>query len=221
VVARAGRVAAALGIDEPEVHARLAAARTAGTLAEWLQRMQITYLNRDLASANLPAEGFDAIFSSNVLEHVTPGGLRSIHGESWRLLRRGGRIVHRFNPQDHFSTIDGSITGANFLQFSESEWEWLGGSGLSYHNRLRCPQHRTLVLESGFDVTLERRRADPRARRAIESGDLRVHSDYAAFDPVELTDDYMWIVAAKSLAPRADASGAVRDPHVVANEVRC
>jgi SAM-dependent methyltransferase len=197
LLARADRTAHALGVPERTIVSRLERARHAATLPQWLDALNITYHCQDLLSASLPAQSFDAVFSSNVLEHVEPATLRSIHLETWRVLRKGGRIVHRFNPQDHFSTVDRSITGANFLRFSEEEWSWLGGSGLSYHNRLRCPQHRALIVECGFEVVIERRRADARARSAIELGQLRVHPDFSSFNAADLTDDYMWVVAEK------------------------
>jgi SAM-dependent methyltransferase len=200
---RVGRVAAALQRTEREILPALEKACQATTLDEWLSAVHVTYRCEDLCAAALPAETFDVIFSSNVLEHVSAKALSALHRESWRLLRDGGRVVHRFNPQDHFSVGDCTITGANFLQYSQKEWQWLGGSGLSYHNRLRCPQHRELIISSGLDVVLARTRQDARARHAIESGALRVHRDFAGFDPAALTDDYMWIVAEKG--PQADA----------------
>ena len=199
---RADRVADALAMSVHAVRAAVYEAQGATSLAQWLSALNIDYRCSDLLSADLAATSFDAILSSNVLEHVPPEGLRSIHQESWRLLRQGGRVFHRFNPQDHFSTADRSITGANFLQFSQDEWSWLGGSGLSYHNRLRCPQHRDLITGCGFRMVLERTRPDARARDAIASGRLRVHTDFAGFDLAELTDDYMWAVAEK-LTPAA------------------
>ena len=193
-----GRVVAdALDVPAQAVTDAVAAAQRATSLAEWASALNIDYRGADLLSARLPANSFDAVLSSNVFEHVPPDALRAIHRESWRLLREGGRVFHRFNPQDHFSTGDRSITGANFLQFSQHQWSWLGGSGLSYHNRLRCPQHRDLITKSGFCVVLDRTRPDARAREAIESGRLRVHPDFAGFDPAALTDDYMWVVAAR------------------------
>jgi hypothetical protein len=195
---RSAQVAAALHVEEAAVGKTLARARQATTLADWLAALNIAYACKDLCSAALPAQSVDIILSSNVLEHVPPAELRAIHQESRRLLREFGAIVHRFNPQDHFSTVDRSITGANFLRFSEEEWTWLGGSGLSYHNRLRCPQHRAIIADSGFDIVLERTRADDRARQAIEAGELPVHPDFRSFNPVELSDDYMWVVARRA-----------------------
>jgi SAM-dependent methyltransferase len=197
MASRAQQLADPLGISEETIRARLQAALSAPTLEAWQSALGIRYIQASLVAANLPATSIDVVFSSNVLEHVVPEALDEMHRESARVLRRGGRIVHRFNPQDHFSAADRSITGANFLQFSERQWYWLGGSGLAFHNRLRCPQHQVRIAQAGFDVVLTRTRPDARARLAIESGALRVHQDFAGLSVHDLTDDYMWIVAEK------------------------
>jgi len=194
---RTTRVSAGIGVPAAQIEARLATAAAAPTLDAWLAALGVTYQLGDVTQAGLPASSFDLVVSSNVLEHVPPDALRAIHAESVRLLRPGGCVVHRFNPQDHYSTFDRTITGANFLQYSADEWHWLGGSGISYHNRLRCPQHQALVEQAGLRVRLSRTRPDPKAQRAIESGALKVHQDFAGMAVADLTDEYMWIVAEK------------------------
>lgn len=194
----ARRIAEAADVPERDVHARLDRASRAANLAEWQSALGIRYLRTTLAAVALPDASIDMIFSSNVLEHVRPDALRAMHNDSARLLRDRGLIVHRLNPQDHFSEDDRSITGAHFLKFSARQWYWIGGSGLAYHNRLRCPEHIDYIAQAAFDILHSHSRADDRARRTIESGQLTVHSDYKAFDIRGLTDDYLWVVAQKS-----------------------
>jgi SAM-dependent methyltransferase len=195
---RRRHIAQALDLDEALIEPTLAPALSATSLHEWLDSVRIVYMPRtELHQASLESGSIDAVVSSNVLEHVTPEGLRAIHQESARLLRSGGLVAHRFNPQDHFSFSDDRITGANFLKFSESQWRRIGGSGLAYHNRLRCRHHLEMIRAAGLDVTIERTRADATAERAIRSGALTVHQDFRGLSPKELTDDYMWVAARK------------------------
>jgi hypothetical protein len=157
------------------------------SLEAWLEVSAIEYRSAgNPLVISLPTASADAVFSSNVLEHVAAAHLSALHNEARRVLRPGGLAVHRFNPQDHYARCDPSITGANFLQFSSAEWHWLGGTGLAPHNRLRCVQHAALVADAGFDIVVSRTRPDPRARQAIESGTLRVHPDFARMSPSEL-----------------------------------
>lgn len=152
----------------------------------------------DARSTGLPGDSVDLVVSSNALEHIPPAILADIHKESARILKPSGVAAHRFNPQDHFAGVDRRITGANFLQFSSRQWHWYGGSGLSYHNRLRCPQHRVLFEQSGFRVLVDRVRTDERGLRTIRRGELRVHPEFQQFTPEEVAADYMWMVGAKS-----------------------
>jgi hypothetical protein len=208
-------VASHLAIDADVVTQLLTPALSAPTLEAWLGVVGVKYLaETDVCAAGLEQNGFDGILSSNVLEHVSPEGLVAIHRESGGLLRDGGLIAHRFNPQDHFSFSDLSITGANFLQFSARQWRLLA-SGLAYHNRLRCRQHRQLVETTGLAVIYERTRPDEAARRAIEEGHLRVHDDFLGMSAEELSDDYMWLVARKTsprVAPKAADQHSVQRP---------
>jgi hypothetical protein len=198
---RADRASEVLGLSADAIRQRLAPATRAGSLAEWLAVVDVEYLPRvDIVSAALPDEAFDLVVSSNLLEHLPPSALSDVHHHSARLLRPHGCVVHRFNPQDHYSFGDPSISGANFLQYSEKEWHWLGGSGLQYHNRLRCPQHLQAIARTGLTIVHSRTRPDDRAREAIETGRLRVHSTFAHMSARELSDDYMWVVAQKACA---------------------
>lgn len=204
---RVERVADVVRRDPAALRAELTPLLATRTLAEWLSASAIEYrCPGDARHLDLPASSVDVVLSSNVLEHVAATDLSTMHAESLRILRSGGLAVHRFNPQDHFAGGDRSITGANFLQFSTDAWHRLGGDGLAPHNRLRCVQHAALVTAVGMDVVVSRTRADQRAERAIESGELVVHPDFARFTPKELTDDYMWLAARAVKA----ADGSVR-----------
>ena len=191
-------VAGRLEVPRADIEKVLGPALSAKTLPEWLAAVGVEYLPKtELQRAAFAAESFDVVFSSNVLEHVDANSLGTLHRESARILRPGGMVAHRFNPQDHFSFDDPNITGANFLKYSPAAWKWIGGSGLAYHNRLRCPQHRHLIDGAGFSIELQRTRPDRKAQQAIDSGRLLVHSDFRGMSSAELTDDYMWVVARK------------------------
>jgi SAM-dependent methyltransferase len=195
---RIDRVAERLEVPRGDIEKVLDPALRAKNLQEWLAAVDVEYLPKtELQRAAFAAESFDAVFSSNVLEHVDANCLGALHRESARILRSGGIVAHRFNPQDHFSFGDPTITGANFLKYSPAAWKWIGGSGLAYHNRLRCRQHRQLIDDAGFSVELQRTRPDRKAQQAIDAGRLLVHADFSGMSSAELTDDYMWVVARK------------------------
>ena len=196
IAARLPDVAAGLQLPAEVLQSRFDnCAPKSHAMAEILAAFRIEYrCPFDARQTGLDESSIDIVCSSNVLEHVPRQVLSEIHRESCRILKPGGLAVHRFNPQDHFVIVDRSICGANFLQYSERQWHWYGGSGLSFHNRLRCCQHRELFQAAGFATVVDRVRPDPQSAAHIEQGRLRVHPDFASLDVQELTADYMWYV---------------------------
>ncbi len=196
---RLEEIAARTGAPDSELEQRYRAVDTSvESLSEFLKQLNITYIYPgDARETGFEAQSVDLIVSSNVLEHIPLDVQTAIHEESLRVLKPGGLSVHRFNPQDHNSTVDSSITHANFLKFSSDEWTWLGGSGLAYHNRLRSREYRQMFENCGFELTVCRERIDQRSLDAIQSGELVVDKQFSHFSPKELAVDYMWVVAEK------------------------
>jgi len=192
-------IASRLGLLDDELRERYQAGMPhADDMHALLRACNIIYkYPADATQTGLPNQSVDFVVSSNVLEHVAPEVLQALHRESLRILAPDGTIVHRFNPEDHFKDVDKSITAANFLQYSPGQWFWYGGSGLAYHNRLRCVQHRALLEEAGLSVRVARIRTDARSLQAIKNGELSVHSDFSHFSPEELAADYMWVAATR------------------------
>ena len=197
---RLPEIAARCRVPEQEIVQRYRSVpSTACTLESVFVPLRIQYdCPADARDTQLPARSMDIILSSNVLEHIPADVQRDIHKESFRLLKTGGLSAHRFNPQDHYSTIDSKITNGNFLQFSEKQWRWYGGTGLAYHNRLRSPEYRELFQQAGFEITVFRERTDQRTLDAIRSGALTVDECFSRFTPEELAVDYIWMANRKA-----------------------
>jgi SAM-dependent methyltransferase len=176
----------------------LGSAPSEHTLDALLAGLRVEYVYPgDATDTGIPDGTVDLVVSSNVLEHIAVETLRRIQDESYRILKPGGLAVHRFGPADHFALVDPSITRANFLQFSARQWKWYGGSGLAYHNRLRCVQYDRLFSEAGFDTVTRRVYTDERSIQAIQTGRLHVHPEFAGFTPQELAEDHMSVACRK------------------------
>lgn len=200
-------ISARLGMAEHEVRDRYDSVdNQVATLKDLLSPLKINYTYPgDARATGLPANSVDVVVSSNVLEHIPRDIQAEIHRESHRVLRPGGVSAHRFNPQDHYTLVDPSITHGNFLRYSANEWRWYGGSGLAYHNRLRSRDYRELFRQSGLEIVIDRQRVDDPTLNAIQSGQLPVHEEFAHYTLEELAVDYMWLGCQKPLA--ADATG--------------
>lgn len=211
-------IAARLGLPENEVRDRYEAVGTsprlprnwkgthgttaddhpAGRLSDLFGPLEIEYVfPGDARATDLDDASVDIIVSSNVLEHIPRDVQEAIHQESLRILRPGGISVHRFNPQDHYSTVDPRLTHGNFLRYSSREWNWYGGSGLAYHNRLRSRDYREMFQEAGFDIAVCRERVDERTLQAIQMGQLPIHEDFNRYTLEELAVDYVWMACEK------------------------
>lgn len=199
---RLSEIAAHCRVPEDDVVGRYRAVpANPRKLRDLLEPLNIEYIHPgDARHTGLPDESVDLIVSSNVLEHIPEEIQEAIHRESLRILRPGGLSVHRFNPQDHYSTIDGTITHANFLRYSEQEWHWYGGTGLAYHNRLRSRQYRELFDRVGLETVVYRERVDQRSVAALRAGLLPVAECFHRFTIEELAVDYLWMACRKPAA---------------------
>jgi SAM-dependent methyltransferase len=202
-------IAECLGLDPGEVQDRYAATAGRATgLRGLLDAFHVQYCSpADARHTGLAGQSVDFVCSSNVLEHVPADVLQEIHRESFRVLKPGGLAVHRFDPADHYSFVDKSITAVNFLRYSEKQWRWYGGTGLAYHNRLRPPQHCRMFERVGFAILTNRVRLDRQSLEAITKGEVTIHPDFAEFSPKELAVEYMWLVCRRPDCTRNGVHG--------------
>ena len=204
----ADTAAAKLGVEPAEFSLRaddLAhRAGKAREIADIFGPAQIHYLPRtDLLEADMPPNSLDAVFSSNVLEHIPPDTLSAIHRKTAQLVRAGGFAVHRFNPGDHFANLSGSTI--RFLECDDREWQGLGGRGLSYHNRLRTCEHAELIRETGWTPAFWAEQVDREAIEQLREGRIVPVPRYAEMSPEQICAFYAWFVLRKDAAASAAA----------------
>jgi SAM-dependent methyltransferase len=177
-------------------------------IPDLLQAANIQYgMPVDACKTPYSAGSFDYIVSSNVLEHVPPEIIRGMFTESARILKPGGYNLHHVNPGDHFSLDDSRITTVNFLRYSPQAWHWIGGSGLAYHNRLRCVEYDRMLEAAGFTITYSETEIDPSGLAALKEKRVLPHPDYAGFTHEELSGNVIDVFAR---APGAADSGEER-----------
>lgn len=167
--------------------------------AEMLRQLRITYKSpANFEENGIQDDSVDFVVSSNVLEHIPADVLSRIHLESYRILRKTGLSVHRFNPQDHFSEVDAAISNINFLRFSDKQWHWYGGSGLAYHNRLRSSDHKKIFEGAGFEMRLYENRIDAKSLELLKKGSFPLDSQFQSYSHEDLAADYVWAVGRKA-----------------------
>jgi SAM-dependent methyltransferase len=195
----AGRFADDFGVSARrcgETVKRLEGALNEYSLEEVLLSAGVEYRCRtDAADTRLASAELDYVVSTNVLEHVPPQTIDRMLAESVRILKPGGFIVHHIDPRDHFS-YDRRITTINFLRFSPRAWYYIGGSGLAYHNRLRCVDYVRLVQRHGFIIIAQPTQLDRRAFEELTAGRIRPHRTFAQYTSEQLCECSIAIVAA-------------------------
>jgi hypothetical protein len=136
----------------------------------------------------------DLVFSNTVLQHVPVEEIRRIYSEAFRILKPGAWMLHHIDPSDMFSHADTSLSGVDFLQYSEQEFAKYN-TRFCYQNRLRAPQHQRLCLEAGFEIAVWECAVNQRALTRLPQ--LRLHRDYAGFTPEEICSFGIRVVARK------------------------
>lgn len=100
-----------------------------------------------------PAASFDAVISTNVLEHVPRPELLAIHRESFRLLKPGGIALHDVDLCDHRSGGDPEVHPLAFLRWPARWWfSPLFTNRYNYVNRLRETDQVRIMEDAGFEV---------------------------------------------------------------------
>jgi SAM-dependent methyltransferase len=139
----------------------------------------------DASATNLPGASIDIHYSTDVLEHVPPGGIEAILREARRVLKPEGRSVHIVDPRDHFALTDSRVSVINFLQYSDRQWQQYAGHYLAYHNRLRDPAFQRLFEDTGFEVLEHHYEVDARALQELEQG-FALAPEFRGFDGDQL-----------------------------------
>jgi hypothetical protein len=197
---QASRIAGEFEVPVELIQERISVAKQVTRLADVIPVRALAACNIeyrmpcDASATGLSANSVDYIISANVLEHVPKEVMVGMFGEARRVLKDGGLMYHHINPGDHFAS-DLRITSSNFVRFSPTAWYFLGGSGLAYHNRLRCSDYLTLVEGAGFEIRGSYSHVDSRALAALQSGEIPVHSTFRGYAPEQLACDIVGIFA--------------------------
>ncbi|MBL7849446.1 MAG: methyltransferase domain-containing protein [Cyclobacteriaceae bacterium] len=134
----------------------------------------------------------DVLVSRNVLEHVSPADLKSIHQQAYSYLKHGGFVIHQISPSDHRAYSDHSLSLWDFLRYSQGMWDSIQ-TRFDYHNRWRLPQYIDMFKHCGFRV----RYLSYKSARPGQKLPERIHEDFRIFSEEELTAGNIMVVLDK------------------------
>jgi SAM-dependent methyltransferase len=142
-----------------------------GMPEKFLSEANIQYLApADAANTDLPDKSVDYHISTTVFEHIPRENIKRILKEAKRILKKDGVAIHFIDLSDHFQHQDKSITGINFLRYSEKEWDKIAGNEFAYCNRLRASDYLGLFEELGFDVCRKESVVNDEGREVWKTG---------------------------------------------------
>lgn len=94
---------------------------------------------------------FDAIYTTNVFEHIPEVDLKSILKTFNAILKYDGILLLIIDYTDHYSHTDPRIGDFNFRNFTNDEWERYNFP-IHYQNRLDNNMYTELIKNSGFVI---------------------------------------------------------------------
>jgi SAM-dependent methyltransferase len=108
----------------------------------------------DARQTGLQSRSIDCITSTSTLEHIPAADITSILRECHRILRDDGLMSVLIDYDDHYSYFDTTISGYNFLQYSDRMWATFNPA-LHYQNRMRHRDYLNLFDAAEFDIVEE------------------------------------------------------------------
>lgn len=151
----------------------------------------------DAAQLPLNDETLDYEVSYAVLEHIPLATLQAINREAFRVLRPGGKVLHRIDLSDHFCRSDSSISPLNFLRFDDDSWNEIAGNRYTFMNRLRIDDYLHVFEEAGLRVVLCRRFENPHGLLQLRDPNFHIDGAFAGKSEADLATTSAWVVAQK------------------------
>ncbi len=164
--------------------------------SEALQPFGIRYL---APCKNTLAESkarFDAIFCTQVLQHIDLRNQRQIFRDFHACLNPGGLVLATTHLVGHFRNP--SLRAGQYQHLTPSPWIWenVFNSSLMSFNRLKPPDYRQLLEQSGFRI-LEFQVERPTAEDLAELARTRIHPSFNHYSPEDLAARLVFFVAEK------------------------
>ena len=150
--------------------------------------------------AGLPADSFDFVVSSDVLEHIDRDIVGSFVDQMFRLVKPGGLVLHAIDLCDHLSYFDPKAPAKAYCRFDGPTWDRWFNSKTQYINRIQRPQWLSLFERAGFECVAEEPVSDLEwRRRPIKDplGITRVHRSYADLTQLDLQTTTLVVVLRK------------------------
>ena len=214
---RADRIAAAAGISESSVAARLEKISSAPHLAAACHRLGGSY-RAPFNTSRLPyADGeADLVVSNLVLQCIPRNVLPAVLSETYRVLRPGGFAIHRMRLSDEYAVHDARRNHLEYLTYQRPQWNRWFNNPLKHQNRLRASQFESLFAGCGFLSRWENRVVDESSLPVL--GNLPLSDEFRDLDVRDLATINFDVVLQKPMRSSARNHLAPSPVHDSASE---
>ena len=96
-------------------------------------------------------KNFDAIISTNVIEHISKKHFEIILEKFRKIVKNDGILSFLIDYSDHYSHTDKNISSTNFLKYSEAEFKKYN-TPLLFQNRLRHYDYIAIFKNKKFKI---------------------------------------------------------------------
>jgi hypothetical protein len=141
----------------------------------------------------------DAIFSSDVLEHVPAESLPEMVAQHMRMLKPGGVCSHQVVPSDHLCIYDKQVNNKNYLRYGEGTWNLFFANDVQYINRIQMSEWAALYEKAGFEV-------DCRPTASVDISGLKVAGKFKTLPASDLGITVFHLIARKPAEAKAKGS---------------
>lgn len=153
--------ATASGCDVAAVRRRWQSVRNVADFDIAMKRLGGSYVAPcDTRRLPFAAGSVDLVVSNLVLQCIPAKILGSVLAESFRVLKPGGKALHRVGLQDEYSKSDPTRNSLEFLSYSRLMWNLVFNHPLKHVNRLRRSSYHEMFRRIGFEVRTEKRVVD-------------------------------------------------------------
>ncbi len=147
---------------------------------ELVQKMELDYRIYDGKKLPFDDETFDVILSYTVYEHIRYPKITV--DETYRLLKKGGQVVHLVDLGDHFSYGVDETLLFNCLKYPKWIWNAMTWNRSSFVNRLRQSDWVTLHQKAGFTGIEKKLTVSEFIRSLHQSGKLNYLDGFSEED---------------------------------------
>ncbi|GBU24699.1 hypothetical protein R83H12_01333 [Fibrobacteria bacterium R8-3-H12] len=151
----------------------------------------------DAAKTNLPENSVHYHVSHTVYEHIPLIILYDILKEGNRILAENGLFINFIDYSDHFSHTDRSISGINFLQYSDREWKRYAGNQYTYVNRARHDEFVELFKTVGHDFLEIDFNYDEEIKEMLRNNAITLDAKFKNKKPEILSITGSWFITKK------------------------